>query len=872
MNRRLDTWFTLIAVWWVPVVAMVGCSDDDSGTDVRLLDTQNGDGVTSGDLFAGDVATDSGNSEGFGYDVPLSPGSPWPKFRRDARQTGLSPIKPVDDPTHSLWSFPTGKGVFSSPVIGEDGTIYIGSADRTFYALTADGQQRWSYPTGEIIDSAALLDDLGHVYVGSGDGRLYAFDAATGDPLWMFEADSPTVTGAFIRWFEGNVAILPDGTLVVPNDNWRIYGIDRNTGTQKWAVSMPEQTWSLPAIDVAHNRWFVGNNNFLPWLGDNVFAFDFSGTSLWGASTLGTISASPVVVADGAAIVGSFDGFVHRFDANTGDSAWSVPTRDHIYASPGLTADNVLIQPSGDGTVYAVSPDTGVTLWAYDTLEPIRSSPAIDGNGRIYVGSGEGRLFVLEPDGKLRWAIRLTDGDRNDFNSSPALGESGIVIAGESGEIWHVPFDYCLRPEAAADSRCWLGPGEDLPEDGASLLFVTPFGTPKPVPPPTILVHQPLAFQLFVRKNNDTQLALIDNNTLTVEIDPPTTAFIEVSGDRRFVTIVPKNAFIADNAEQVRIKLSGNYLLDPERTGLATTGGTFGGTFQSEFLFTLEYGKSSELALLIPDGPGSPGAVWELSRLAAPLPTLLPSYNQIGFDSLHYLLGLVEGTPEKAVGWVIGAKTDETSGKVVPDPTSKALFPVEFRYENGLVWAESHGGFTLEVLSATLAFSEFRMRGKLTSKGVSTDPFVVSVQTHCGDIPFFGVFLKGLGLCHPNTDILDAFGAILWTRDPKGGTTAAAGLGKVTFNLTETSVVATVTDSTAPADKHRFALLLVDSDTDLPIPFSYGPNTTVKTNEFGKLTEVSVTVNIGELPTNVRVWLMVDTSPGAMGHLTTQDK
>lgn len=868
MNRKSTMAGVLAAFFCFLAFAVIGCGDSGSTNQAQLDEPGDTDPGSADEITAFERGTDVPPTRVDGYEVPLSPASPWPKFRRDALQTGRSPNKHPINPTALLWNFPTGKGIFSSPIVGDDGTIYVGSADRRFYALTPTGEQKWSYLTGEIIDSAGLLDDKGRVYFGSGDGRLYALDAESGEWLWTFEADAPTITGAFIRWFEGNVAILPDGTLVVPNDNWRIYGIDRDNGKMKWAISMPEQTWSLPAVDVLNNRCIVGNNNFLPWLGDNIFAFDFSGEPIWGASTLGTISASVAIGSNNSAFLGSFDGYLYRIAADTGQILWSLPTRDHIYASPALTADNMLIQPSADGTVYAVHPSDGTVLWTYDTLEPIRSSPAVDGDGLIYFGSGEGRLFVLNPDGKLRWSIRLTDGDRNDYNSSPALGESGIVIAGESGEIWHVPYDYCLRADAVTDSRCTLGPDEDLPPDSAAVLFVTPFGSPKLTPPQSILVHQPLAFQLLVRKNNNTVLALIDSASLRVAIDPPTAATIEVSGDRRFVTVVPKNAFIADNAEQVRIELSGNYLTDPERTGLATTGGKVAGTFQSEFLFHLEYGKSSELAFAIPNGPGMPGTLWELSRLAAPLPTLLPSYNQIGFDSLHYLMGLVEGTPDKAVGWIIGATVDPTTGKPIPDPKSKALFPVEFRYENGLVWAESHGSFSLEVLSATLSFSVFRMRGKLTSKGVSTDPFIVSVQTHCGEIPFFGAFLKGLGLCHPETDTLDAFGAILWTRDPKGGTTSAAGLGKVTFISTESTIDAVVADSTVSVDKHRFALLLVDADTGVPVPMAYGPNTTTEFNESGKLSKVSLSIDSTRLPPNLRVWLMVDTSPGAMGRLS----
>src|SRR5262249_51088294 len=135
----------------------------------------------------------------FAYDVPLDPRSPWPKFRRNSAQDGRSPVVPSTTGGH-LWAFRTGKGVFSSPVIDGDGSVYIGSADRTFYALGADGVVRWQLLTGEIIDSSALLDDAGRVYFGSGDGTLYARTAATGAPVWTFAADPPDTTGAFINW------------------------------------------------------------------------------------------------------------------------------------------------------------------------------------------------------------------------------------------------------------------------------------------------------------------------------------------------------------------------------------------------------------------------------------------------------------------------------------------------------------------------------------------------------------------------------------------------------------------------------------------------------------------------------------------------
>ena len=60
--------------------------------------------------------------------VPFDPNSPWPVMRHDQRNTGESPIVARytgDRP----WSYATGKAIFSTPVLGGDGTVYVGSAD-----------------------------------------------------------------------------------------------------------------------------------------------------------------------------------------------------------------------------------------------------------------------------------------------------------------------------------------------------------------------------------------------------------------------------------------------------------------------------------------------------------------------------------------------------------------------------------------------------------------------------------------------------------------------------------------------------------------------------------------------------------------------
>jgi outer membrane protein assembly factor BamB len=386
------------------------------------------------------------NPTHFGYDVPLDPASPWPKFRRDGAQSGRSPVRPIDDGS-AAWSFATGKGIFSSPVIGGDGTAYIGSADRTFHALSdADGTVLWKRLTGEIIDSSALLDDRGLVYFGSGDGNLYAQAASDGAESWTFTADDPSVTGALINWFEGNVAIGTNGDLYAPNDNFLTYALRRDDASVVWRFQTADQTSSLPALDTASNRLFIGNNFQIAPV-PNIFALDAAdGATQWSAGTRnGTVAASPALDDAGRMFVGGFDGFLRAFDRASGTLLWAFGARDHIYASPALQPDGTVVQAAADGSIYGLDPATGALRWQYDSLAPFRSSPAIDADGNVYVGSGDGRLVVLNADGRLHWAIRLIDDLRDDLNSSPALGRSATRAArpprptSPTGRTWSSP-------------------------------------------------------------------------------------------------------------------------------------------------------------------------------------------------------------------------------------------------------------------------------------------------------------------------------------------------------------------------------------------------------------------------------------------------
>jgi len=98
--------------------------------------------------------------------------SPWPMFRQNLLHTGLSPYAGPSIP-RLAWSYSAASGVYSSPAIGSDGRVYVGSNDANIYCLNSAGSLAWSYGTHSTVESSPAIGSDGRVYVGSSDFNIY---------------------------------------------------------------------------------------------------------------------------------------------------------------------------------------------------------------------------------------------------------------------------------------------------------------------------------------------------------------------------------------------------------------------------------------------------------------------------------------------------------------------------------------------------------------------------------------------------------------------------------------------------------------------------------------------------------------------------
>ncbi len=809
------------------------------------------------------------------YDIPLDPESPWPKFRANALQNGRSPVRPEVDGSLKPWTFRTGRGVFSSPVVDGEGTVYIGSADHHFYAVTEAGSLKWRFSTEGVIDSSALLDDRGHVYFGAGDGYVYGLDRENGQLRWKCAAHSvDQVQERFdlkpynLNWFEGNIAMLEDGTLLAPNDNYLVYEIDRETGRRKTPYIANEMVWSLPSVNVDTHRIFFGSQYMALF---NLFCRNTeTGEKAWTGGGLGSNAASSLLTskaANGAVVIGGFDGYIRAYAQDSGKELWKRGVRDHLYSSPGQLSDGTLIQPSADGTLYALDPSTGAVKWDFDTLEPIRSSPAIDANDTIYVGSGQGRLFCIDPDGTLRWSYRCIDQNRNDLNSSPALGRKGVYIGGEDGGIFFVPYDYPLTAAGRRDPRCRVEPGEALPPEGVFMVYTGPFGGRRVQPPDTVGANQPLAFTLVVRRNGETVKSAIDRDSLGVSVSGDPAFRTDVSADGQFVILTPRESWTGPEGGTLTVGLKGTFIGEMYRFGLKFFWGHTGGAYDETHTFRVAARGGNAIPYQVPAEPGDPSTVFEMSRLAAPNPTLLPSWNQIGFDSLHYLAGLVEGGGDTLLLWVVGGKRD--NGRTMVDPALEVRYPLNLTYDRGLLTFHNYDGFKIDFIGSwEMPFGLWRIATAADPEsGRIIRPAAFSAIVLGDEIDFYGTFLKLMGMTEFDTGHMAVFGGM--TIDVHDGAHAAMppAVGEVTFAAGDGNAAATLEGSHLKKGAHVYSLLLVDGATGKALPLSYTQRTRVSASDEGVVTAVSVSYEEGQVEGRVRAYLMVDTSPAAVGNV-----
>ena len=330
------------------------------------------------------------------------------------------------------WIFTTKDCIWSSPAVGADGTIYVGSDDYNLYAINPDGTLKWAYPTGvQIMWSSPVIGADGTVYVGSADRILFAVNP-DGTLKWQY------VTGGTIY---SSPAVGSDGTIYVGSDDHNLYAFNPD-GTIKWIYTMEASVSAAPTLG-ADGTIYVGSS------GNNLRAINPDGTLKWVSQLRAEFASSPAIGTDGTFYMGS--GYSLLAVNPDGTLKWEYVTGERVWGSAVIGTDGTIYVGSFDHNLYAINPD-GTLKWTYPTGHIIITCPAIGADGTIYVGSDDWNIYAINPDGTLKWAYHT----RGDMESSPAIGPDGTIYIGSADfnlyAIYDAPSSYKSYMATSASS------------------------------------------------------------------------------------------------------------------------------------------------------------------------------------------------------------------------------------------------------------------------------------------------------------------------------------------------------------------------------------------------------------------------------------
>jgi outer membrane protein assembly factor BamB len=638
-------------------------------------------------------------------------------MRGNVRNDGVFRRKATMLPNAQIRHFRTNNSVFSTPVVGKDDVIYVGSADHSVYAFDPiSGKTLWQHELNELIDSGGCIGPDGSVYIPAADG-LYSF-SPEGKVQWRLDllARNERFTPSTIYWFEGNVVMGPNGWLYAGCDDFHIYAIDQ-TGEVRWAVRTGCCVWTAGAFGPDETVYFASFDCHL-------YALDQrTGRIRWTTNLSNFAVSSPAIGPDGNLYIGSFDRKVLCISGKNGAVLWSVETDAPVYASPALADDGSLYVGSSDGKIYCIDTATHAERWSFYTGDAVRSSAALgpDPEERepylVYVGGGNGLLYALEPNGKRRWSYDTLAGAPPDtqycnINAATVLGDHGIVVASANGDVIYVPYDAYLRMR---DNPAFsTEPGDGLPENGVFVCPVSIGGIPSLLKSGETLkvrAGDTMSFRVLRREKGHTSPVRLKRRSLKTGRHLFAHETI-LSPDKHQLNIVPKE-IAAPGSYSLRLQLP--YIVNGETERLSTS-------------VPIEVLPSPTEVPNIATVPA-----FRIMQMSIYDPAIVPSFDQIGIASLAIEVRILDHDPKtgNVLGWGVQKFGLDSSGKAsvgIPIPRF-FFFAFSGQYRNGTLELECRNCL-YEITAFPVPLN--RLRFTATMQGGEIIPGSMFAQTQIG--------------------------------------------------------------------------------------------------------------------------------------------
>eukprot|EP00939_MAST-03C_sp_MAST-3C-sp1_P002242 g2242.t1 len=383
--------------------------------------------------------------------------SSWSQFHGNSERTGRSDFSGPEKNPVLAWKTQVGclhwgpgcwvpgfTGTDSSPAVSPDGTlVYIGSYDHYLYAVNVTtGRVVWKRYTGEKgigIESSPAVSINNIVVVGTYGDDVLAYCGDDGTLMWNYTTRDYVASAPAIAIVEGATVAFVGGV-----DGF-LHAIDVSTGQRRWAFDAQEAIWAPPMV-AAGKVCFGSGGEANPYANDHAHVHCVNastGLSVWNYSVGSSQVQSCPTLDDRSTTlyVGVYDGRLLALDFLSGTLKWSSNrTGGRVESSPVTTlVENtgcIVVVGSADGFLYAFFAETGKLFWRVRLGTEVGSSPAIDNRNVIYVGGDPGIYAINASDGSVFWHYAETSGKL--VGSSVALLDRALLVGGEDGYLYKI--------------------------------------------------------------------------------------------------------------------------------------------------------------------------------------------------------------------------------------------------------------------------------------------------------------------------------------------------------------------------------------------------------------------------------------------------
>jgi len=307
----------------------------------------------------------------------------------------------------------------ASIVVGQDGTLYVGSRMGRFFAFEPElGDKLWEYDVGEAVESQAVIDSGGYVFFVDAGGRIHCLDAVSGALEWDLETNTAISGGLAIDLDHALYAVTQDGRFL------------RIVGHQPPALiprvqPISQAVWSQRGGGPQHS----GMSRYLgpPEAGDGKASI------VWTFKAQHELMEGAVASADGLLVVPDVTGLVYGVDSVTGKQLWLFNVEDgYVFGEAGISPDSKRAYiGTSSGRIIALDVNTGGLLWNVELGNAIQGSVTVSPTDQVYVACEDSNVYGYNGVNGNPVA-KLSTGDGESLFPPVILFDGSTVVVGSS--------------------------------------------------------------------------------------------------------------------------------------------------------------------------------------------------------------------------------------------------------------------------------------------------------------------------------------------------------------------------------------------------------------------------------------------------------